>query len=113
MISVSPYSKILLAIEPVDFRKGIDALVRLCQHQLYQKPFEGQFFIFRNRRKTDVKVLHYDKRGFCLFHKRLSTGRFKHWPTANRPMITLSEAELYVLLANGNPLNIEEQQPWR
>jgi len=113
MLAVSPYAKILLAIEPVDFRKGMDALVRLCQHQFRQAPFEGHFFIFRNRRKTDIKVLHYDRQGFCLFHKRLSTGRFNHWPTAQMPLISLSETELHVLLANGNPLAIEEQAPWR
>lgn len=113
MLAVSPYSKILLAVEPVDFRKGIDALVRLCQHQLCQAPLDGQFFIFRNRRKTDIKILHYDRKGFCLFHKRLSTGRFKYWPTATTALIYLSEAELHVLLANGNPSSIEEQAPWR
>lgn len=113
MLTASPYSKILLAVEPIDFRKGIDALVRLCQHKLRQHPFDGQFFIFRNRRKTDIKVLYYDRKGFCLYHKRLSTGRFDYWPTASASLVTLSEAQLHVLLANGNPLVIDEQAPWR
>ena len=60
MIQVVPQLKILLSIEPVDFRKGVDALAALCQHHLAQDPFSGSLFVFRNRRGTALKLLVYD-----------------------------------------------------
>lgn len=113
MICVSPKHKIYLAIEPIDFRKGIDAIIRLCQNQLKQNPWQGQYFIFRNKRKTDVKLLYYDTQGFCLFHKRLSTGQFSYWPNIQVPLVTLTPAQLQVLLFNGNPQYITEGKTFR
>ena len=84
MMHVSPKHRIFLAIAPIDFRKGINAISRLCQQKLDQDPLCGHYFIFRNRRKTDIKLLYYDSQGYCLFQKRLSTGRFTHWPRAVR-----------------------------
>ena len=54
MIQVTPHMKILLAVEPVDFRKGIDGLAALCRKILQSDPFSGGMFVFLNRRKTDV-----------------------------------------------------------
>ena len=113
MISVSPKHRIFLAIEPIDFRKGLDSISRLCRCQLYQDPMMGHYFIFRNKRKTDIKLLYYDAQGFCLFQKRLSTGRFKHWPTASHPLITLTPAQLQVLIYNGDPKSTQEGAPWQ
>ncbi len=113
MLSVSPKHRIFLAIAAIDFRKGIDAIARLCQHQLHLDPQQGHYFIFRNRRKTDIKVLTYDSQGFCLFQKRLSTGRFHFWPTDDTPLVTLTPAQLHVLLYNGDPKQIQEGTPWR
>ena len=112
MLTVSPKHRIFLAIAPIDFRKGLDAIARLCQHQLSLDPKQGHYFIFRNRRKTDLKILYYDSQGFCLFQKRLSAGRFNFWPTADNPLITLTSAQMQVLLFNGNPNHTQESQPW-
>ena len=72
--------RILVALEPADFRKGIDGLARLCTEQLKRDPFCGWVFVFRKRRATAVKVLVYDGQGFWLCHKRLSSGRFRILP---------------------------------
>jgi len=82
MIQITPQMRMLVAVEPADFRKGIDGLARLCQERLQQDPFSGCVFVFRNRRATAVKVLVYDGQGFWLCHKRLSSGRFEWWPTS-------------------------------
>jgi transposase len=82
MLQITPQMKILVAVEPADFRKGIDGLVRLCKDSLQQDPFAGTVFVFRNRRGTAIKVLVYDGQGFWLCHKRLSEGRFRWWPSA-------------------------------
>jgi len=60
MIQLVPQLKILLAYQPVDFRKGIDSLVALCKGPLDQDPFSGTLFVFRNRSGTALKLLVYD-----------------------------------------------------
>ena len=81
MIQITPQMRILVAVEPEDFRKGIDGLARVCKDALKQDPFSGALFVFRNRRGTALKVLVYDGQGFWLCHKRLSNGRYRGWPT--------------------------------
>jgi transposase len=73
MIQITPQMRVLVAVEPADFRKGIDGLARLCQEALKHDPFSGWVFVFRNRRATAVKILVYDGQGFWLCYKRLSS----------------------------------------
>src|SRR5271157_3684181 len=72
MLQITPQMKILVAVEPADFRRGIDGLARLCRETLRHDPFIGAVFVFRNRKGTALKVLTYDGQGFWLCHKRLS-----------------------------------------
>jgi transposase len=81
MIQLSAQMRILVAVEPADFRCGIDGLARVCRQALDADPFSGTAFVFRNRRATAIKVLIFDGQGFWLCHKRLSTGRFRFWRT--------------------------------
>lgn len=60
MIQITPQMRILAAIEPVDFRRGIDGLSRACKEVLKVDPFSGCLAVFRNRRGTSVKALVYD-----------------------------------------------------
>jgi len=60
MIQVTPQMRILLAVQPADFRKGIDGLAQVCRQVLKKDPFSGYVFIFRNKRATAIKVLMYD-----------------------------------------------------
>lgn len=55
--------RVLLAIEPVDFRKGIDGLAKVCREVLKSDPFSGYVFIFRNKRGSAIKILMYDGQG--------------------------------------------------
>ena len=71
MLQVTPHTRILVAIEPADFRRGIDGLARQCKELLQEDPFSGTMFVFRNRRGTAVKLLMYDGQGFWLCQKRL------------------------------------------
>ena len=85
MIQITPQMRVVVAVEPADFRKGIDGLARQCKEVLGQDPFGGWVFVFRNRRATAVKALVYDGQGFWLNHKRLSRGRFRWWPVSKTP----------------------------
>ena len=60
VIQIAPQMRILVAIEPVDGRKGIDSLARLCQDKLRADPFSGCLFVFRSRRGTSIRILVYD-----------------------------------------------------
>ena len=95
--------KILVAIEAVDGRKGIDSLARLCEEKLRADPFSGCMFLFRSRRGTSIRILVYDGQGFWLAQKRLSKGRFQWWPTGTQAARVLEAHQAQLLLAAGNP----------
>ena len=104
MMQLGPQMRILLSVEPVDFRAGIDGLCRLCRAKLRSDPFSGAVFAFRNRRGTSIKLLCYDGQGFWLCQKRLSAGKFRHWPLdADAAPHELLSHELQVLLMGGDP----------
>ena len=60
MIQITPQMRVLVAVEPVDLRKGIDGLAAVCREKLQADPFSGWLFIFRSRRATAIRVLVYD-----------------------------------------------------
>lgn len=114
MIQITPQMRILLAVEPADFRKGIDGLARLCREALSSDPFSGALFVFRNRRRQALKALVYDGQGFWLFQKRLSKGHFGWWPEEGRAgACRLDVHELQLLLWNGNPSRCAAAPMWR
>jgi transposase len=116
MLQITPQMKILVAVEPADFRRGIDGLVRLCKDVLGQDPFAGTVFVFRNRRGTAIKVLVYDGQGFWLCHKRLSEGRFRWWPSApdqDTRSKAMAAHQLSVLFSAGNPDRTAAAPDWR
>jgi len=115
MIQVTPQMCIRVAIEPADFRRGIDGLARLVREELGSDPFSGGIFVFRNRQATAIKVLVYDGQGFWLCQKRLSQGRFKFWPQAGgeTAVRSLLAHELQVLLSAGDFEAARAVPPWR
>ena len=114
MIQLTVHMRIMVAIEPADFRKGIDGLARVCRQQLNQDPFRGTVFVFRNRRATAVKILAYDGVGFWLCQKRLSRGRFAYWPHSSSASIKVLESQqLAVLLSGGDPAAARGVPHWR
>lgn len=103
MLQITPHMRILVALDPVDGRKGIDSLVQLCREQLATDPFSGCLFFFRSRRATSIRILTYDGQGFFLVQKRLSKGRFIWWPSGSGPARSLEAYQAQLLLAAGNP----------
>ncbi len=76
MIHLTQTSRVFLATAPTDFRRQIDGLVAHCKHQLHHNPRDGALFVFINRARTMLRILHYDGSGYWLATKRLSKGRF-------------------------------------
>jgi len=114
MIQLVPQLRILLACDPVDFRKGLDSLLALCKGPLAQDPFCGTLFVFRNRAGTALKLLVYDGTGYWLCLKRFSQGRLQWWPrNADTPLHPLEAQQLSVLLYNGLPEQAGFVAPWR
>ncbi len=114
MIQVTAQTRILVAIEPADFRRGIDGLAKLAREVYSHDPFSGCVFVFRNRRGTALKLLAYDGQGFWLCQKRLSSGRFRYWPTSQDQSLGALEAhELSVLLRGGDPTRTQAAPAWR
>jgi transposase len=114
MIQTSPTLRILVAVDPVDFRRGIDGLAAVCRQQLASDPMNGWAFVFRNRLGTAVKILLYDGQGFWLCHKRLSSGKYRWWPAGDQPPGRfLQSHQLHVLLSGGNPETAQGAPLWR
>jgi transposase len=103
MIAITPQMRILVAVEAVDGRKGIDGLTRLCQEKLQADPFSGCLVFFRSRRGTSIRILVFDGQGFWLAQKRLSRGRFVWWPSGQEPTQVLEAHQAQMLLVAGNP----------
>lgn len=113
MIQLTPQSRIFVATEPVDFRKGIDGLGAVCRQVLGDNPLEGAVYVFRNRSATAIKLLLYDGQGYWMMMKRLSTGRFWWWPQSADARVPLSAREWVILLWNGQPDRAQMAQDWR
>ena len=114
MLSIAPQMRILMAVEPADFRKGIDGLAGLCRNVLREDPFSGGVFVFRNRRATAIKILVYDGQGFWLCQKRLSKGRFQWWPESAVAAVRELEArDLQLVVWNGDPSRGAMKPLWR
>ena len=113
MIQVTATMRILVAIEPVDLRKGIDGLAQFCREKLAADPFSGCLFIFRSRRGTAIKALAYDGQGYWLAQKRLSKGRFRWWPESSEPAKRLEAYEAQLLMAAGDVSRVCAAAMWR
>jgi transposase len=79
MFTFPPTVEVYMAVAPMDMRRGFDRLAAAAQEVLGQNPLSGHLFVFFNRNRSRVKVLFWDKSGFCLYYKRLEQGTF-HFP---------------------------------
>lgn len=96
--------------EPVDFRKSINGLSALVEQELGLSPFTPALFVFGCRRRNKVKVLYWDRTGFCLWYKRLEQDRFK-WPWHMEGEVLLLDKEQFDWLLRG--FDLEKMRPHR
>jgi transposase len=114
MLSVSPGTRIYLAIEPVDLRRGHDGLTALVRTRFGMDPLEGHLFVFVGRRVDRVKILFWDRGGFVLYYKRLAQGRFR-MPTidSGADRIVLDGTELAMLLGGFDLAGARRVDAWQ
>ncbi len=101
ILGLPAQTRIYLALEPVDMRKQYDGLWTLATVHLRLDPFEGALFVFTNKTRNRLKLLHWDGTGVWVLAKRLEKGRFT-WPKSasdGAPQLTLAPAALTMLLA--------------
>ena len=107
MKGLSEVATVYLHREVVDFRKAINGLVVIVEQQMQLSPYSDAVFVFCNRGRDKLKILYWDRTGFCLWYKRLEQDRFK-WPRElNDSVITLTPQQLGGLLRG---LSIIEHQ---
>lgn len=98
MMMPSHTVRILVATQPVDFRKGHDGLAALVQSVLKEDPFTGTVFLFRAKRADRLKILFWDGSGLVMAYKRLEESTFT-WPAVRDGVMTLNRAQFEALFA--------------
>ena len=101
MIRLTHDTPILIAVEPANFRSGIDGFAALTRERLGHDPRDGTLYVYTNRARTMIRALVYDGSGFWLMTKRLSRGRFGHWPRSHEPVAPATARALRALLDGG------------
>lgn len=98
MMMPSHKVRILVATQPVDFRKGHDGLAALVHSMLQEDPFTGTVFVFRAKRADRLKILFWDGTGLVMAYKRLEETTFT-WPAIKDGLMTLNRAQFEALFA--------------
>ena len=93
---------------PVDFRKSINGLSALVEQEMGLSPFVSALFVFACKRRNKIKVLYWDKTGFCLWYKRLEQEKFK-WPKSLKQDVVVLDSEQFDWLLRG--FDLQKMQP--
>lgn len=97
MVSLPPAVRIFVATQPTNMHLSFDRLAALARDVIQQDPLSGHLFVFRNRPGDKVKILGWDRSGFCLWYKRLERGVF-HFPDTATTHLEIDAAELTLVL---------------
>ena len=76
MLMFPPAVRVFVCLEVADIRKGFDGLAAVTHRLIREDPLSGHLFVFFNCRRGRVKLIFWDRSGFCIWHKRLEKGRF-------------------------------------
>lgn len=95
---LSTTGSVFVAVGCTDMRKSINGLSILVEQAMDLNPFSGDLFVFCNRLRNIVKILYWDRNGFCLWHKRLEKDRFQ-WPQSADDIVNINQRQLRWLLS--------------
>jgi transposase len=113
MLTLPSSVRVYLAAEPVDLRRGHDGLVAIVRNTWKLNPYDGHLFVFLGKRLDRVKILAWDRNGFVLYYKRLSSGRFR-MPSvsANPARVEMDATALAMLLGGIDIERVKRPLPW-
>lgn len=97
MILIPSKMQVYLNIGNTDMRKSINTLSLLVEGEMDLDPFSGHLFAFCNRRRNIIKILYWDRNGFCLWQKRLEKDKF-NWPQSYEQVLKIDQRQLSFLL---------------
>lgn len=109
MLSIAEGRRIWLCTSPTDMRRSFDGLSAQVRQHLGEDPSRGDWFVFINRRRTQLRILAYEEGGYCLWSKRLEQGQFAFPSRANDTKLGLSRTALLALL-EGIDIEIKRQR---
>lgn len=115
MLTLPPSVRVYIAAAPADLRKSFDGLSALVACSLGHDPLAGHLFVFRNRRGDQVRILFWDRTGYCVVAKRLARGRFHLlWQVPEGAThIEVEAAELALLLEGIDLRGAKRHKRWR
>ena len=99
-------ARVYVVLGSTDMRKAINGLSLMVADHLERDVFNGGLYVFCNRVRSIIKILYWDRNGFCLWQKRLEKHRF-HWPESRQQVLELSQVELNWLLDGLDPLAVK------
>ena len=105
MLMASAGLRVFLARDPADLRRGFDGLAALTSSVIGQDPLSGHLFVFVNRRRDRMKVLYWDRSGYCLWYKRLEAGIFR-LPAGDTTSAEISVDDLLLILQGVDPAQV-------
>lgn len=110
MLNEVSIDQVYLACGATDLRKSIDGLAVLVKEGFALDPFSHCLFVFCNRKRDKLKILHWDHNGFWLYYRRLEKGKFK-WPQSSAQKVTTISRRQLRWLLDGLPLNVRQAHP--
>jgi len=116
MFLLSPQTKVFLARQVTDMRKSFRGLLALTEAALRQDPVSGHLFVFVNRRRDLLKILHWDGSGFWIWYRRLERGTFQLPPTEageEQVDIELTPAQLSLILEGIDLTSVRQRLRYR
>lgn len=97
MFGDGTHGRIFVYPGKVDFRKSINGLASIVEQEMGKSPYEGDVFVFCSKGRDKLKVLYFERNGFCLWYKRLEEGKFP-WPRNEREAREIRKEEFMWLL---------------
>ena len=109
MLNIPSTQSIFLHTRPTDMRKGFDGLSGLVREAFDADPLDGSLFLFVNRRRDRLKILHFDGSGFWLYYKRLEAGTFEVL-AGDDPCVEIDTTQLAMLLGGVSLMSAEKRR---
>jgi transposase len=115
MLTFPSNVRLFLATAPTDMRKGFDGLSTLVEAELGMSPLRGDLFIFLNRRATQVRILFWDRDGYCVLAKRLEQGTFRRIRAADGgvPGVEIDAGEFAMLLEGIDARHVRRRKRYK